>query len=145
MWLQYNFSTASCPSCAPDSRTPIDAQYVHLCYKRRPLQRFLCSSASHFAVVLSTAARLLHFSHRKSPIYPCLAARQLQIHHTAHHHSPLLVLGVLRANDVHIAPLLPAHALASVTQLLDRAAHLHASCLLAELAQNATLGSRRYS
>jgi len=43
---------------------------------------------------------------------------------------PLLMLRVLRANNIHIAPLLPPHTLAPVTQLLDRAAHLHAARLL---------------
>ena len=45
-------------------------------------------------------------------------------------HLPLLVLRVLRANDVDIFASLPPHALAAITKLLDRAAHLHSSDLL---------------
>jgi hypothetical protein len=44
---------------------------------------------------------------------------------------PLLVLRVLRANDVDIFSTLSPHTLAAITQLLDRAAHLHSSDLLA--------------
>jgi plasmid stabilization system protein ParE len=40
------------------------------------------------------------------------------------------MLRVLATDDIDIAPLLPAHALAPLAQLLDRAAHLHAARLL---------------
>jgi hypothetical protein len=46
-------------------------------------------------------------------------------------HLPLLVLRVLGANDVDIFATLSPHTLAAITQLLDRAAHLHSSDLLA--------------
>ena len=46
------------------------------------------------------------------------------------HYLPLLVLRVLRANDVDIFATLSPHALAAIAQLLDRAAHLHSSDLL---------------
>lgn len=40
------------------------------------------------------------------------------------------MLGVLRANDVDVFAALSPHALAAITQLLDRTAHLHAPDLL---------------
>ena len=46
------------------------------------------------------------------------------------HHIPLLMLGVLRANNVHVFASLSPHALAAITQLLDRAAHFHSADLL---------------
>ena len=46
------------------------------------------------------------------------------------HHIPLLVLGILRANNVHVFASLSPHALAAITQLLDRAAHFHSADLL---------------
>jgi hypothetical protein len=45
-------------------------------------------------------------------------------------HLPLLVLRVLRANDVDIFATLSPHALTAIAQLLDRAADLHPSDLL---------------
>ena len=59
------------------------------------------------------------------------------IHHTPTNtieksNIPLLMLRILTTNDIHILTLLPPHALAPITQLLDRAAHLHAADLLAE-------------
>ena len=44
--------------------------------------------------------------------------------------SPLLMLRILTTNNIHMSALLPPHALAPIAQLLDRAAHLHAPCLL---------------
>lgn len=44
-------------------------------------------------------------------------------------HSPLLMLRILAADNIHIFPLLPSHALASITKLLNRAPHLHPACL----------------
>ena len=40
------------------------------------------------------------------------------------------MLRILAADDIHVSPALPAHALAAVTQLLHRTAHLHAADLL---------------
>jgi hypothetical protein len=40
------------------------------------------------------------------------------------------VLRVLRANDVHIFAALSPHALAAITQLLDRATHFHSPDLV---------------
>lgn len=40
------------------------------------------------------------------------------------------MLRVLITDNIHIFALLPAHALAPITQLLDRTAHLHAARLL---------------
>lgn len=45
-------------------------------------------------------------------------------------HLPLLVLRVLRANDVDVFTTLSPHTLAAITELLDRAAHLHSPDLL---------------
>ena len=48
---------------------------------------------------------------------------------TKEKNSPLLMLRILRTDDVHISPLLPPYALTSITQLLDRTPHLHAARL----------------
>ena len=45
-------------------------------------------------------------------------------------HLPLLVLWVLRANDVDVFAALSSHALAAIAQLLDGTAHLHSTDLL---------------
>jgi hypothetical protein len=45
-------------------------------------------------------------------------------------HLPLLVLRVLRANDVDIFSALSPNTLAAIAQFLDRAADLHSSDLL---------------
>lgn len=45
-------------------------------------------------------------------------------------HSPLFMLGILAADDVDILPALAPHALAAVAELLNGAAHLHASDML---------------
>ena len=42
------------------------------------------------------------------------------------------MLRILATYDIHISSLLPAHALAPIAQLLDRAAHLHAARLLSD-------------
>lgn len=51
------------------------------------------------------------------------------------------MLRILGADDIHVFPLLATHALAPVTQLLDRRADLHAAGL-SDLRQQRARGRR---
>jgi len=135
---KYSIPFSTSPTPPPDPRYPAPSPLQFARFVSRILAQLPCQPHPITLAYEDTLAQSVHthiHTHTTtlpSPPLPQEAEIEgvIEEGRKQNHRSPLLVLRVLGADDVHVLSLLPAHALAPVAQLLDRRAHLHAARLL---------------